>query len=210
MRASGLPGRLLRREVSGGAEHCLRPGAAGRVLQPSDAEVEQLDLAAGKNDVRRLDVTVDESGGMRHLQALADGGRDGDRVVRGKRTRIVEDVPQGSARGEFHHDERRRPVDAAVEDRHQARVAERRDVPRLALEPRAEGRICRVLRAEHLDRDLAAEHLIPGPPDRRHSAGAEHVEERVPASEQASACHRRGPSVPAPLGEPAVILTGDS
>ena len=67
---------------------------------------------------------------------------------------------------------------AAVEHGHEVRVAEPGRVPGLPLEPGQEPGIGGVLRAEHLDRDLAAEHLIPGPPHRSHAAGAQYLVQR--------------------------------
>src|SRR5215472_15794578 len=66
-------------------------------------------------------------------------------------------------------------------------MADRGNVPRLALEPGEEPGIGRELRAEHLDSDLPAEHLVPGPVDRRHVARAKLLEQRAPAAENSGA-----------------------
>ena len=83
-----------------------------------------------------------------------------------------------------------RPVDTGVEHRHQPRVTEPGRVPGLPVKPGQETRIGRVLRAEHLDRDLAAQHLIPGPPHRGHAAGTQHLAQHVPAAKDPGAGHR--------------------
>ena len=85
------------------------------------------------------------------------------------------------------------PSIAGVEDRHQPGMADRGRVPGLALEPGGEPRVGGELLAEHLDGDLAAEHLIVRPPHRRHPAGAQHLGQHVPAAEDPAVRHRHDP-----------------
>ena len=131
-----------------------------------------------------------QPGRVRHLQRLADRRGDPHRLPGRQHPGLVQDLAQGPARDQLHHDERRRPVDAGVEHRHQPRVTQPGRVPGLPLEPGQETRIGRVLRAEHLDRDITAQHLIPGPPHRRHAAGAQHLTQHVPAAQNPGAGHR--------------------
>ena len=58
-------GRLFGRQVVAGAEHPPVRGQVGRLEHPGDPEVGQLGLALGRQeDVRRLDVAVDDTGGV--------------------------------------------------------------------------------------------------------------------------------------------------
>ena len=77
-------------------------------------------------------------------------------------------------------------------------------MPGLPVEPGQEARIGRVLRAEHLDRDITAQHLIPGPPHRRHAAGAQDLPQHVPAAKNPGAGHRHdsAPGQPAARSAP--------
>ena len=110
----------------------------------------------------RLDVPVHQPGRVGRLQCLAHRGRDRGGLTGRNRTELVEEIPQGAARGQFHHDVRRPAVDPAVEDRHDPRMAQPGHVPGLPLEPGQESRVRRVLRAEHLDRDLTVQNLVAG------------------------------------------------
>jgi hypothetical protein len=63
-------------------------------------------------------------------------------------------------------------------------------MPRLPLEPGEELRVGGILGAEDLDRDLAAQHLVPGPPHRRHAASPQDGYERVTATQHVGVCQR--------------------
>ncbi len=181
---------LLRGQVRRGTQHHRRPGDPGPALGPGNAEVQDLDLGAGQHDVRRRDVAVHQPGRMRHLQRLADRRGDPHRLCGRHHPGLIQDLPQGPARDQLHHDERPLAVHAGVEHRHQPRVTQPRRMPGLPVKPGQETRISRVLRTEHLDRDLAAQHLIPGPPHRGHTAGAQHLTQHIPAAQDPGTGHR--------------------
>ena len=89
--------RLLGREVRGGTHHRADLGEVGlgrRVHRPGDAEVGDLHLAVGADqDVRRLDVAVDEAG----LVGEAERGRHLARDLGGLHRRDVPLVRRMSA-----------------------------------------------------------------------------------------------------------------
>ena len=134
---------LLRRQVRRSTQHARGAGDPGRAFGPGDAEVEDLDLPAGQDDVRRRDVAVRQPGRVCHLQRLADRRGDPHRFPGRQHPRLVQDLPHGKARDQLHHDERRLTVYAGVEHCHQARVVELGRVPGLAVKPGQEARIGR-------------------------------------------------------------------
>ncbi len=167
------PARLLGREVLRGADdradlgHLARTGAR-------DAEVRHLHAALAVDEhVVRLDVAMDDPVAVREAQRREDLPRvlDGDR---NRRRPAGDDQLLQRAAVEVLHGDVVRPLRlAAVVDRDDVRMRQRRCVLRLAAEALDELVVVRVAVVEDLDGDAAAQLLVLGEVDVGHAAGAE-------------------------------------
>ena len=199
-RGRGAALRLLGRDVGRRAHHLAGLREGHPLGGAGDAEVGDLDPAVGGDEeVRGLDVAVDDAGGVRHAEGL---GRLGEQVagrlgVEGgtgpqeRRERLALD--------ELHHEVGARGRRAVVEragavvvDRRDPRVLQRGRVPGLGLEALAEQRVVGVLGLEHLHRDRAVEHGVARGPDLAHPAGGDAGLEDVAAGlvDVAAGCER--------------------
>jgi hypothetical protein len=169
---------LLRRDVvhgahedAGAGQPAHRPGVLG------EAEVRQVDvvgavlrLARHEQDVRRLDVAVDEIAPVRRGQRARDLADDRRRAI------DVELLlgPQQRAQVaplDVTHRHVEQPVSLpGVVDRDHVRVVDRAGEPRLAQEPFAERVVLQQVVGEDLQRDLAAHPDVLGEVDDRHAA----------------------------------------
>jgi len=130
----------------------LRPRSA-RLGEP---EIQDLRIAPRRDeDVRRLDVAVDEAVGVRRVECVGDLRRPGDELVRRDRS-AVDPLLERRSFEELHHDERPALVIADVEDAADVRVAERRRGPGFTLETLARLALLQVLLGQELERNLAA------------------------------------------------------
>ena len=94
---------------------------------------------------------------------------------------------------EAHHDEiATRLVDTGVVDRDDVRVEQGRSIPRLPTKARHERVILGERRSQHLDRDVAGQHLVPSAIHDRHAALADDLEQAIAAGEHTSR-HRHRP-----------------
>ena len=167
-----------------------------------DAEVEHLRLpAAGHEDVRGLDVAVDDAAGMRGVEGVGDLDPELEHAV--ERQRPARDlVLQRAAVEQFHDDELLALVLADVVDRADVRVVERRGDARLAAEPFERLGVGGEIGGQELQRDLAAETNVLGAVDHAHAAGAEPLEDLVMADDGTNHgrrnCTAARPESPAP------------
>ena len=128
---------LLRREVLRGAERRVRRGQVVAGLR--DAEVGDEHAAVGRQqDVRRLDVAVDDAAAVRGVERVGDLGQDRDGLARFHGTVLVEVVAQRRAVDELHHDRFEMILGAGVVDRDDRRVRQPRGGDCFASEPRDE------------------------------------------------------------------------
>jgi hypothetical protein len=172
----------------------LCPGARDPLLarQPRQAEVEQLRLPVrGGDDVRRLDVAVDQPEPVRLDQRVGDlvgeGAGEADRQRLGRRGLL-----EVHARDQFHHEVRDgRGVRAAgrllarVDGRDDVGVLQPPDGAGLDEEARQRPRAAVEGRLERLDRDRRAQLPVLGAVHHAHPPGADAVEQPVVAQHQA-------------------------
>jgi hypothetical protein len=108
----------------------MRPGqqlsiSIGPSGQLGDPEVENLGRAVPfDDDVFRLEVAMDDPGGMRRRSPLGDLGRDLERSPERQRS-AVEELAQRAPLNQLHHQVRGRLVAAGVEHRHEVGMIER-------------------------------------------------------------------------------------
>src|SRR5262249_12166846 len=161
-----------------------------------EAEVEQLDLRrragpAGtrKHDIARLQIAVDDAGGVRAVERAADLTGDPQRLVDGQRSALE---PRGErlALQVLHDNE----AVADVVERADVGMRELRDRAGFAVEALPELRVGGDRRGQHLDRHRPIEARVAGLVDLAHSAGAQERLNLVRAESGADVqTHRRGP-----------------
>jgi hypothetical protein len=149
----------------------------------SHAEVGELPHAiAGRQDVRRLDVAVDDLLRVRRGERASD--LDAERAqLGGRQGPAGEPVLERGTCDALHHEVRRIGLEVDVEHLDHARVRERRDRACLDPEPVVEDPRCEAVAValQRLDRDLAAEHVVDGREHLAHRAGTERARDAVAA-----------------------------
>ena len=172
--------RLLRGHVRGGPHQRPRIREGVRAGHPRDAEVGDLRAALlVEDDVRRLQVAVDQPSVVRVREPGRDLGRDP--LALG----VVQRLPRGEtifqrAAGKMLEDHVPPAVRASVvEEPADVRMGERRDRLGLALEALRIG-----VRSEQLQRDPPVELGVVRQPDLRHAARAELLLETVSAADR--------------------------
>jgi hypothetical protein len=123
-RVGGAVGDQLGRDVGHGAdEHATGRGVGGGGDRSNQPEVRHLHPAVvGDKDVLGLDVAVHEAGVVRGRQRRQDRLQQRQRVRRGKRSLVADDVAKGASRDVLHGQEERAVVLALVEHAHHVRV----------------------------------------------------------------------------------------
>ena len=196
--ARPAPARLLRRHVGRRAQHRARPVFRlivvdrSRRLVVDDArqpEVEHLHVAVGPDhDVLRLDVAMDDAGGVRGGERARHLAADVDRRCRAV-CGALDDRAQRPPVDELLHDEElagRRLADFVDGD--DVGVVERRGGARLAQEALDDRRLLGAGVAHHLDRDRPVQPRVEGAEHLAHAAAADaHIDAVVP---EGSRCHR--------------------
>ena len=193
-RIERLSACLLGRHVGGGAERealgrehhlghrrvaVVRVGTAREQRHLGQAEVEHLhQAAAGHEDVRGLDVTVQHALRVRRVDRRGNLEREVEHGV--DRHRVPADRLGERAPVEQLHGEEALPL-ALLDrvDRADVRVVQRRRRARLAQEALDGGRRRRQLGRQELERDDPAEAEILGLVDDTHAAGAETIDDPV-------------------------------
>ena len=167
-------------DVLGGTEDMTGRGERGLPRHElADAEVRKVGTLAtagvrrGQEHVARLDVTMHETSRVGGVQRVSDLGEHGDRAVRSQgpfaRNRPTKIGPVDVAHRDVQH-----PVRVAgVMDGNDARMLDRRRLPRLAQEPSPVLTVLRELGREQLERDVPVEPRIERPVDDAHPAGTD-------------------------------------
>ena len=175
-----LAADLLGRHVVDGAQRPLG-GLLGRIGDaPRQAEVTQPGVqrllgavAAGDQDVGRLDVTMDEPGGVGGVQSARHLLEDHHRGVGGEAA-LAADHPLQVAAGDVPHRHVEDLLDlAGVVDGDDVGVIEARGQDRLVQEHLAEGAIGALLSGEELQRHVALQGQLHRPIDGAHTAAAD-------------------------------------
>ena len=149
-----------------------------------DAEVEDLHdvalaVAFDQHDVLRLEVTVDDAGGVRVLERAQHLAHDAERARRGHWSG-ADRVGQRLAGEELHHQEQRALAGAPeVRDGDDVRVSEAARRLGLALEAAGELFLAAELGQEDLDGEIAPHHGVLGAIDRAHAADADAADDAV-------------------------------
>ncbi len=216
-------GGLLRRHVAGRAHHGARLRRRSRrrlhdrrflrerLDELGEAEVEDLDVPVLRDhDVLGLQVPVDDARAVRLGEALGDLRGEVEELARRNGLR-GDELAQRAPLDQLHRDVRRFAGCADVVDRQDVRVVQRRGRPRLLLEAPPPLGIRGALGGQDLDRDVAAEPLVPRAVDLAHPSRAERREDLVGAElrsvcerhpigrHSTSARHARRPGSPGPL-----------
>jgi hypothetical protein len=173
------PARLLRGHIPRGADHRVARRARERlvaVMEPRDAEIEDRDLrriAAAEEQVRGLDVAVDDPARVRGREPLGDAEPQGD-ALGGAERAAPEAVAEVFSFDPLHREERlvvgRVPVVDVPDD---GGVIERGERRRLCGEAAVVLRILGHGGGQDLERDLALSRSIFGDIDLTHPPGAE-------------------------------------
>ncbi|MFN8091658.1 MAG: hypothetical protein U0599_05430 [Vicinamibacteria bacterium] len=177
---------LLGGHVAGRADDQPRAGQLGRGPErrgelarerAGEAEVEELDAVRGEEDVRGLQVPVDDAGRVEGLEGGEDVARHREGLVR--RQRAAREPGRERFAGEqLHRDEEAPGVLADLVDLADVRVVDRGRRPGLAAETPA-GRLVGL--GDRLHRDAPAEALVLGGEDDAHAALADALEQAVAA-----------------------------
>ncbi len=169
-----LPLDLLRGDVGGRAQREAGVEPVRLVGEATgEPEVGQVDVTVGRDeDVRRLDVAVDESTRVRCVQGGCDLPGDRDGLFLRQRPRCEQLLELG-ALDVAHGDVQLAGDLAGVVDGDDVRVVDRGGQPRLAQEPLAEALVLGELGGEDLQRDQPLEREIVGAVDDSHPAAAD-------------------------------------
>ena len=156
-------------EVGDGPDQGARAG--GRRDGAGQAEVAELDPAVvGDQDVFRLDVPVDQAGGVGGAEAFDDRIDQGQGQPRRQGALVVDDVAQRVALDVLHHQIGEPAVFALVQDAHDVRVGEPGGGLGFAAQPVQELRVVGQMGMEDLQRDIALQPLVRGEVDGGHPA----------------------------------------
>ena len=182
-RVATLAADQLRRHVARRAdEHPgLRNRGHGRTrvleLGAGQAEVEQLDAMRRDEDVRRLEIAVDDASGMERGQRRQHARADRRRPRHAQRP-LDHEVGQGVALEQLHRDEELALVLADLVDLADVGMADAGGRPRLAPEPLARALVARH-RRQHLHRHRTPEPFVVRRIHHAHAALAQLAGDRI-------------------------------
>jgi hypothetical protein len=184
--------------------------AAGRTRCAAVAVAPAVAVAAGQaeiadphrsvaidQDIGRLEVAMDDAGGVGDRQAAAGGDEPGQHlppVAGAAAARARERPVERGAVDELHRQEDPAGGDADVVDRHHARMRQPGQCLGLAPQPRLEvsGKAPRAMGPQQLERDVAVELGIARGIDHTHAAAAEQAGDDIAAEPLARLQHGAG------------------
>jgi hypothetical protein len=168
---------LLRGDVVERPQHSAVGGDATIGEGLGEAEVGQIAVLAPAGvfdeDVRRLDVAVDEPVLVRCVERRGDLACDGDSPRRRECTLAPQQRSQVGAVDVAHREEEHALGFARRVDRDDVRVLQARGQPRFPLQARAKVRVVHETGRQHLERHVAAEAIIVGAVHLAHAAAAD-------------------------------------
>ncbi|MNW53448.1 hypothetical protein D3C74_310090 [compost metagenome] len=180
----GLADRLLGRQVLGRAHDHAGRRHGDLVRRERHPEVGDLhDPPRLEQDVARLHVAVDDSRDVRGVQGARRLREDRQQLGRHEDGLALEQVRHGLAHDELHDEEARGVLLAVVVHLGDVRVRQGRAVACLGAQALEEVLVARVLLAQHLDGDLAAERLVVGDPHLAHAADRDAADQAVAVAE---------------------------
>ena len=135
-----------------------------------EAEVGEEGALAFDQDVVRLDVAVDDAGGVGGVERFGDLAEQGDGARRRQRPLAVDRPAQVAALDQAHRHDQLAVDLARVEDRHHRRVVEAGGEAGLAQEALAEALAVGQLAGDHLQRHRPFQAEMRGPVDDAHAA----------------------------------------
>lgn len=180
---------LLRGHVARGADRC--PGLCERrvlsAFDAGDAEVGQQRASAVfiEQDVRRLDVAVDDPAPVGVAERVADFPHDAEHLIGGQARRCAEPLLERITPHEGHDEEAHPVAGVEVVHPHDVRMIERRTEGGLAAETLATHPAGRDLRGQDLHRDDVAESTVAGSKHGAHAADPGETQDFVPVADRA-------------------------
>ncbi len=128
-------------------------------------------------DVRRLDVAMDDVHLVHQLEGPAELQGELARLAPGQAPLLIDQPGEGAAVDQLHDLEVHPAIEAAIIDMHHVGMVDLRRELRLALEARDQHLVGAGLGAEHLDRHAPADRELIGGVDQADAAGSEAVGE---------------------------------
>ena len=167
---------LFRRDVRDRSHEGLAGQARDRRRVAREAEIAEvgvLGLAGADQDVRRLDVAVDEPEPVSRVERVADLGEQVERALVADAIARVDELPKVVAFDVLHRQEEDVALLAGGIDRDDVRVLQARGQLGLEEEPTPKTLVPGQLRPDHLDGDLALQVLVLREVDGAHRAPPE-------------------------------------
>ncbi len=175
-------------EVTGRPHHVVGLGEPGLALAHRDAEVGQPQMrpagAGGlQQDVRRFDVAVHHALRVHRRQTGQQLIQQGAHEPRRQRAVVTDQMRQRSAVDQVHGEK-----DVVVVGGPARRGEHMRMVDAQRLFAYEAQQCVRVALLQHLGRDIATAPVVPGAPDRAHTASADRIDQLVPSGEDLTHC----------------------
>ncbi len=140
-------------------------------VRPGQPEIEQLHAVGSEEDVRRLEIAMDDAAGVQRLECAKHAQRGLQRLAQGD-SATLDPAGQRLALQQLHDHEELAVLFGQLVDLADIRMADLCGDPRLPKQPFLQGRMA-VHGAEALDGDQTVEPVVPGLEHHAHAAFAE-------------------------------------